>query len=313
MPAEGHKRTGNPRGNPKWRALKAAREQAAAGTIEDSTRMQVTAGQALTEEEQVPDSISFEVEEAPNAAQASGLERAKQLAKQALNKAGFTTSDTSAAGSAGGKAAADAGGKLNKKQQNFVDAIQPMIVYALVISSAWVWSKKGTEYKALAPTDEMATKIVAPFVRIMARHSKGGGLSPDAMDMLAGFGAIAAYGRYVMLHYHEIREIAYQGVENEQPGTYYEQFNASTGTIDNYVPYEGGYTGRNDRRDYRRADAGTAESDGGSNGVPGTVNKSTLTERERQQYAKLRLLIDRDTASRARRAGRIRVVYKRAS
>jgi hypothetical protein len=246
-------------------------------------------------------------------------ERAKQIARKTLEHTGFTGGQNGAADSAGGRSAAPAGGKLNKRQQEFADTITPMFVGALILGMKWVYTRRGAEYAILAPNDEQATKMVSPLIRIWARRAKAGGISPDTLDMMAFLGACFAYGRSVQTRLPHVQAEHYQQehYQHEQPNTYdeqrsadeyYSQFDTSEARNGyDADPYETGYSGRNYRRGNASGAAPGGEADGGRDGLRGSVNLDNLNERERAQYRALLKLRERDIASRTRRSGLVRI------
>ena len=326
MPSKGHRRTGNPRGNPNWRKKKEEAQAAQPPTsapVDEDTDMNTPVDEQVDELDQ--DAIQITVEDAPEEPEPEPLtwqERAKLYARDALEKVGFTGGKSGDAESNGGGSASRAGGgggRLGKRQQEFADTVTPMFVGALILGMKWVYSKRGREYVILAPSDEQAHKMIAPLIRIWARRAKAGGISPDTLDMLACLGACFAYGRSVQNRLPHVQAMyAQQEPQAYEPNTYeqreYNAYeNAGIGRAEYVQPgydadaYEAGYSGR----DYRRGDASGAaagdQADGGRDGVRGSVNLDNLTEHERAHYSALLRLRERDFASRARRSGNVRI------
>jgi hypothetical protein len=310
-----HRRTGNPRGNPNWRKKKNA----------DPTPESETVPEPEPTEESEDEGLVFEVEDAPEdepEPELSGMARIRAAAAGVLGRVGIVSSAESAG--RGGKPADSSGGRLTRKQKEFAETITPACVAVFIFAAQWLWKRRGIEYVVLAPDDETATKIIAPLVRILARHSKNGGMSPDTLDMLASFGAIMAYGRYVNRHYEAVASGMYNQEEQEQevlyePATAYDTengtvYNLATGTTGaaNARGYEGGNVGSHYRRAYRYQSNSADIHAAGNDGVSDTFSVDNLDERSRKQFEALRALAHRDLQSRARRSGKVRILYKRA-
>lgn len=186
--------------------------------------------------------------------------------------------------------------KLTKAQQSLYDSFAPLAIQGFIICAGWGWSLLGEEYKVLAPSDEVAEKIIAPLMRIYARTSQiTASMNPNHMDAAASLAALIGYVWSSLMIYGHIKEekAAYeQGIDTRNNG---------------FRPFDtrqNGHDNEDDRRDVTRANTsdGRAAVPGNGHDEPG-VNLSNLSESERRAYEKLSTLRQRDFESRARRSG----------
>lgn len=194
--------------------------------------------------------------------------------------------------------------KLTKAQQSLYDSFAPLAIQAFIVCAGWAWSLMGPEYKVLAPSEEIAEKIVAPLMRIYARESKiTSSLNPNHMDAAASLAALVGYAWTSVMLYSEIKQ---------------EKANSEPTSITDYASRNNGYTelrpspldtsenghsnpdpGRNVTRSHSWRNGSNAKSDG----TASNFDVRNLTESERRQYEALSVLRERDHASRARRSG----------
>jgi hypothetical protein len=188
--------------------------------------------------------------------------------------------------------------KLTKAQQSLYDSFAPLAIQAFVVCAGWSWSLVGEEYRGLAPSDEVAEKIVAPLMRIYARTSQiSTSMNPNHMDAAASLAALVGYVWSSLMIYQEIKQ---EKAANEQSGIDSTRYNGN-GQFDTS---QSGYGRENSGRDATRANGSNDRAAAQSNGneQPG-VNLSNLSESERRAYDKLSQLRERDYQSRLRRSG----------
>lgn len=188
------------------------------------------------------------------------------------------------------------GAKLNAAQVQFCDMATPIGTSLLIISLAWAWGQLDADYRALAPSEDAATSIVAPLIRIYARSNKAliRSASPNTVDALMALNGVIMYlhASLTMLHEINATKKAMQDDESNRP----RNINTARST-ESRVDYAG------DRRaSVSRADDASLESDATSASLE---YPSGLNERERQNFSRLAELRERDIASRARRSGRL--------
>lgn len=187
--------------------------------------------------------------------------------------------------------------KLTKAQQSLYDSFAPLAIQAFIVVAGWSWSLLDKEYgEVLAPSEEVAEKIIAPLMRIYARSSEiGTSLNPNHID---GAASMAALIGYVWSSYSAYKLLKQEKAENE-PG-----ITASHNGPRPLNANQSRHGSEDDGRDANRAASSvrraTAQSNG--NGQPG-VDLSSLSESERRAYEKLSVLRERDYQSRARRSG----------
>lgn len=194
--------------------------------------------------------------------------------------------------------------KLNKQQQAIFDAWTPLAISGFVLCAGWCWRRIEPEYgHLLAPSDEVATKIVAPLMRIYARMSKiGTTLNPNHVDAAAAMAALVGYAWTSINLWQEIQTQKAQ--EQEEHGS-----TARNNVIDSQLRAspiatdEGGAGNENARRSHIRRHAANANGASSVNGAGEFFDISNLTDVERRAYEKLSQLRERDYASRARRSG----------
>jgi hypothetical protein len=179
--------------------------------------------------------------------------------------------------------------KLTKAQQSLYDSFAPLAIQAFIVSAGWMWSLMGQEYKILAPSDEVAEKIVAPIMRVYARESQiAASLNPNHTDIAASLAALVGYAWTSIMLYQEIKQ------EKEEYGEYRPA-----------RPAEVRHDSENDGRNAIRANAHDGRATAESNGhKQPDIDISHLTESEQRSYKNLSRLRDLDYASRARRSGR---------
>lgn len=185
--------------------------------------------------------------------------------------------------------------KLTKAQQSMYDSFAPLAIQGFVVVAGWSWGLLGEEYRVLAPSEEVATKIIAPLMRIYARTSKiAASLNPNHTDAAASLAALVGY---VWSSYGMYKQI-------KQEKQDYADENAGVTALRPAASYQSG----NDREDAGRdapgasAETGRAATRRNGNQQPG-VDLSKLSESERRAYEKLSHLRELDYASRARRSG----------
>lgn len=187
--------------------------------------------------------------------------------------------------------------KLTKAQQSLYDSFAPLAIQAFVICAGWGWSLLGEEYKVLAPSEEVAEKIVAPLMRIYARTSQiTASMNPNHMDAAASLAALIGYVWSSLMIYGEIKQekaANEQGIDNVR--------NNGFRPVD---ARQNGHDNEDNRRNVASANTGDGRAAVSRNGneQPG-VDLRNLSESERRAYEKLSTLRDRDFASRARRSG----------
>jgi hypothetical protein len=197
------------------------------------------------------------------------------------------------------KAAPPLTAKLDPKRQAFVDNVTPTIALGFIIMAGAWWQRIGPEYKALTPDEEAATRIVAPLVRIYARHATFlTEINPDWADAGASLFAFVAYVYTSLGLYQKIKEE--KEAANEQQGTY------------GYREYRNGASAENGAY---HASSGYADVSGaGENNVGGSsengrapqgVSRAHLAPKEQRQFEALSRLSELDYASRTRRSGYI--------
>ena len=241
-----------------------------------------TTGQATASDES--EGASFVVEDAP----IETFEK-QSLTDRVLSQLGLKAS----AQPTPAPAKASSSGNLNKKQQIFCDQVNPLAASAFMLAASWAWSKvAGPEFDVLAPSEEVATKIVAPLIRIYARTSPMlESISPNKADVLACLSALVAYGMTSMNMYQMIRR---EQEEEETDGNDAGQNRSnSAGTR---------------RAGVSRASNEYAESNIGHDGDSIGINSTHLTGRDREAYEKLSRLSELDAAGRARRNGQFGTV-----
>lgn len=178
------------------------------------------------------------------------------------------------------------GGKLNKAQVTFCETMNPLGSGALILIVTFVWTLLDTDYAVLAPTEQAATDIVAPLIRIYARTNPqlAKAVTPNTVDFLL---CMKATFLYVQAALTLLSEVNKQKRELEKDG-------------DITTTQKARVNGTN---------SGNTDFSGASHESPGRVTSSSstpnnLTPGERDKYERLNVLRDRDIAARARRSGR---------
>lgn len=188
--------------------------------------------------------------------------------------------------------------KLTKAQQSMYDSFAPLAIQGFVVVVGWSWGLLGEDYRVLAPSEEVAEKIIAPLMRIYARTSKiAASLNPNHTDAAASLAALIGY---VWSSYGMYKQIKQEKQEYADENTVSERF---TAIRPSHAPES-----RDDGEDARRnaAEAGNANGRAAprrNGNQEHGVDLSKLTESERRAYEELSRLRDLDFASRARRSG----------
>lgn len=244
-------------------------------------------------EQDVPAAAQLDVEIAPAEAEApeSFLDKAKA-------RLGFTTAPADVQPRPQSR-------RLTKGQQEFVDLALPIATEVGKGAGAWTWQKLAREHyhPILAPDDEIAEKIMAPWCRILARTFSvkyKGKITPNGMDTMASLAAIAGYGLSSWQMYKEIkREDRYAAQEESSA-----RARSRAGTIGperqavESVPSHLHASGPQDQdvsTDGRGVRRNAPES--------GSVDIRSLSPAERFQYESLARLRKQDYSSRMRRSG----------
>lgn len=198
--------------------------------------------------------------------------------------------------------------KLNAKQKQFCDTFTPMASGILVLSFTFGYSKVNEAYRILAPSEEVATNIVAPLIRIYARQAKFvNSVNPNYIDAAASFTALVGY---VVSTFHMYQQIKSGAWDEEQESDEYEDYynDEPVTTKSRSRSYDNG------RENLSKPTSQTIHA------VPVSTrhnadhdNGLNLTDKERFQYEKLLVLRERDIASRARRSGRYGTIQPNAS
>jgi len=182
-------------------------------------------------------------------------------------------------------------GPLSKKRQEFVDNMTPVAALMLVGSLAWAWGQLGTPYRACAPSEAVATRIVAPLLRIYARTAKFiESLDPNSADWLAALSAIIGYAFASIETFQIIRAQIIESELTDEP--------ARTSFPN---AHQNGHRVEDNRRAPVEQSLGQSSSEHvtSANGV----NPTDLSPGERAHYEALSRLRERDIAARLRRSG----------
>lgn len=211
--------------------------------------------------------------------------------KKVAKALGIEKTEKEEAPEKGEKAATPAGVTLPKAKREFANALTPIAVPLFIAAMAWLWSRIGPKYKKLAPDKQVASRIVAPLIRIYVRNSKmTAAVSPDAIDLMASMAALAGYAWTAMQLFEQISADEEDEQEEERP-------HAPT------VPYtvQARASNGHDRRDsVQQSD----HQDAGDNDPGASLDLSSLSPGERANYLALARLREQDYVSRARRTGR---------
>jgi hypothetical protein len=172
---------------------------------------------------------------------------------------------------------------LRKAQQEFCDTVTPIAVLAFVALMSWFWGRLGTAYRALAPDDETATKIVAPLIRVWARTTKiSAKIDPNMTDILASLAAAVGYAFSCIETYTLIKkDLEAQNVQSTNA--------RQTGDLSSYAGWN----------DIQTSNGGYDQQ----NASVQAINNGSLTEGERRHFERLSRLREQDIAYRARRDG----------
>ncbi len=171
---------------------------------------------------------------------------------------------------------------MTKAQRDMYDMLTPMAVMAFVAAAGWAWARLGGQYRILAPSNDVATKIVAPLVRVWARNSKfTASVTPDMRDIGASIAALLGYVWASLEMFEAIRK---ETEEDENAST------VQNGTYSAAGRYAS-LTESNGKNAYEHL----TDEDIGIN---------SLNESERAQYEALARLREQDFRARARRSAR---------
>ncbi len=190
--------------------------------------------------------------------------------------------------------------KLTARQRQFCDTFTPLASWSFMLAAAWVWGRIGNDYRVLAPSEEVATNIVAPLIRIYARQAKFvNAINPNYIDGAASMTALIGYVYSSVELYRQIKSGALdaEGTNDEQEPANFASYQSRHGRAD---------AGRDA---VQRADGRDTQ------GVTDSqhIDTGTLTAHERYQFEKLSALRQRDIDVRTRRSGRVNSVLGEAS
>lgn len=212
------------------------------------------------------------------------------IVKQTLGKLGLNTTPSTDPPQA----------KLNRKQQELYDGISPIAMNVFITIATWGWSLAGPECSVLAPSDDVAAKIVQPLVRIYARMQKDGTpINPNYIDIAASLSALIGYAYtstslFIAYRRGELDiEQGPQTHEYEQPPIVAREARASR-----YSNGEAGIT-------RRQQNPPNDETSGVHAGDSGSQPKQSLSIQQQYQRDALLRLTQIDFESRARRSGRV--------
>ncbi len=192
-------------------------------------------------------------------------------------------------------------GKLNAKQQRFVDAAAPTVALATIALASWIWTQIGPEYTELAPDEAVARRITEPLLRVYARHQSFlVDVNPDMADILTSTAALVGYAHVSLRMYAHIKS---EKEFYEQEGHYPGNGNGHTRTGPREPESRPGHA--SDRyADVRRGGGQDADTAGGNGGTPPDIDSLNLSDKEARQHAALSRLSQLDFEHRARRSGR---------
>jgi hypothetical protein len=187
--------------------------------------------------------------------------------------------------------------KLDPKRQAFVDNVTPTIALGFIIMAGAWWQRIGPEYKSLTPDEDTATRIVAPLVRIYARHATFlTEINPDWADAGASLFAFVAYVYTSLGLYQKIKEE--KEAADEQQATYgYREYRNGASAENGAYHSGGGYA------DVSGASQNDARGSGENGRTSQTIGRAHLAPKEQRQFEALSRLAELDYASRARRSG----------
>lgn len=188
--------------------------------------------------------------------------------------------------------------KLDPKRQAFVDNVTPTLALGFIIMAGAWWQRIGPEYKLLTPDEETATRIVAPLVRIYARHATFlTEINPDWADAGASLFAFVAYVYTSLGLYQKIKEDK-EAHEQEQQGTYgYREYRHDAATEN------GANNSVNRHADVSGAGEVNARGNSENGRASQGVGRASLAPKEQRQFEALSRLAQLDYNSRARRSG----------
>ena len=179
--------------------------------------------------------------------------------------------------------------KLSRDKQEFADTLTEPAVMLFIAVAGWLWSQLDRRFKKLAPDKKVAALIVAPLIRIYVRNSKiTASVSPDATDLAASISALIGY---LWTSVKLADDILLADQEQEEEHIYVRQPYAPQ------TPGGNGYSGSNGIQP-------SVDSSARPDNTGGSLDYTTLSERDRHNYEMLNALRERDFASRARRSGR---------
>lgn len=195
-------------------------------------------------------------------------------------------------------------GPLDAKRKQFVDSAAPTLSLAFMALAGWLWGHIGPEYRVLAPSDEVAARIVTPMLRIYARHANFlTDINPDVADVGASMFALVGYVHASLELYQHIKydlEADDEGTQNNGSNGHWRAYR-TTGPI---APESGAGNQGSGLADVQRGGGGNANGNGSNGGHPGGVSVPNLSDKEARQYAALSRLGQLDFEHRARRSMR---------
>ena len=179
--------------------------------------------------------------------------------------------------------------KLPRDKQEFADTLTEPVVMVFIAVAGWLWSQLDRRFKKLAPDKKIATLIVAPLIRIYVRNSKiTASVSPDVTDLTASLSALLGY---LWISWKLADDILAADQEQEEEQVYVRQPYAPQAVSGN------GGSGFNGV--HQSGDSSANQTTTGA-----SIDFSSMSERDRQNYLALNYLRERDFAARARRSGR---------
>lgn len=189
--------------------------------------------------------------------------------------------------------------KLDAKRQQFVDSFSPTLSLAFMGIASYLWGRIDADYSGLAPDDEVASKIVTPWLRIYARHADFlADINPDHVDAGASLFALFAYVNVSLKMYGIIKKEKEENEQNQDELGSRRDYRRSD------VDQKGPGNASDRPVDVRGRSRGDGQEHGGHDGDRGSINSLNLAPKEQAQYQALSRLSELDYLSRARRSGR---------
>ena len=258
-----------------------------------TAEIQPVAVEDSEEQEALPDAAPLTVEIPPaEPQQSSFLDRAKAKLGLTVDKPDVQPKAPSP--------------RLTKGQQEFIEIARPIAGQIGVELGAFAWEKiGGYDYRILAPSDEVAEKIMLPWCRILARTFSlkyKGKITPNQLDAGASLLALAGYSVASLRMFRELKNgERYAAQEEEEANARYR------GTAGVVTPRRQAPDDAASRGPLHRPEAGDVSPDGRGVSGPAVDARSAdvrnLTDKERYQYQRLAQLSQRDLEVRRRRAG----------